>query len=358
VGCSAEGGSADVTNPEATDEGAKLPSSSSSGDHGGEDGGNNAANGDASVDAGPPPPVPGTACKTAGEKGKKPCGACGFSEALCEDDGKGALKWSEYGVTCNDEVPNGCIPGTVVQAPCGDCGMLTKTCTQYCAFTSTSCNGQPANHCPAGHVEYTTMGCTAASTYKHRTCADTCTWSAFTTTCEAPVNDTVLTIPVTVGAKATNTITFSAAKVGSRIVPGTCPVALNVYVDHPYQYVELKNPSAKTAKVTVYTSVAPGGVVIDTVMAAYATAIVPMDDAARKACTWGGNDDMTAAEATALGSDVKFSILGNSATTGGPVVVPAGGSVIVYVGSFYGTVAVAQPTTGSLRINVRLDALN
>src|SRR5438105_2560069 len=52
---------------------------------------------EAGVDAGPPPPVTGTPCTDITVTGKKPCGACGHAEALCQDDGTGNLKWTEYG---------------------------------------------------------------------------------------------------------------------------------------------------------------------------------------------------------------------------------------------------------------------
>lgn len=55
--------------------------------------------------------------------------------------------------------------------------------------------------------------------------------------------------------------------------------------------LEIRNPNAtKAAKITIYASPAPGGAVIDTIMAACSTAIQPMDDAGRKACAFGVNE--------------------------------------------------------------------
>ena len=34
------------------------------------------------------------------------------------------------------ELAGGCVPGTTAQEDCGNCGKVTKTCTQYCAYTS------------------------------------------------------------------------------------------------------------------------------------------------------------------------------------------------------------------------------
>jgi len=121
--------------------------------------------------------------------------------------------------------------------------------------------------------------------------------------------------------------------------------------DYPYQYVEIHNPSAtKAAKVTLYASLAPGGVVIDTIMAAYASPIQPMDDASRKLCRDGVNDDSDAT-VDPTGDD-SFSILKT-------VAIPAGGSILLHVASYYeNTVGQTHVVTGDLNINTKVETLN
>lgn len=362
VGCSADGGGSgidtesDPTVPEPGSSGSVVPPRTDDGaqaqdagktDSGKKDSGTKA---EAGFDAGPPPPVEGASCPTLNAIGKKTCGACGTAETVCLDDGTGKGKWSPYG-SCNNELTNGCIPGTVVDEPCGNCGTQKKTCNQYCAFTTSTCNGQPANSCVPGTTEYTTAGCPAGD-YRNRTCGAACTWSGFSAACAAPVNDIVLNIPATVGATSSKTITFSAAKQGPRISGfSACPQAGALSSgNYPYQYVELHNPNAKAAKVTVYASAAPGGAVIDTIMAGYSTAIQPMDDAAKKACAYGANDQSATADQALTGA-ADFSILK-------AVPIPAGGSILIFVATYYQNPTTDEVTTGDLNINAKIESLN
>ncbi|HSO40315.1 MAG TPA: hypothetical protein VLT33_47645 [Labilithrix sp.] len=361
VGCSADGGSGitDTTEPTepAPDDGVgKLPPSSSSGNNVVPDAGKDASKKDsgpkpeAGVDAGPPPPVVGAACPTLNLTATKSCGKCGKAETLCLDDGTGKGKWSEYGA-CAAEVGD-CTPGESVTEDCGNCGKQVKTCNQYCAFTTSTCNGQPANNCKPGTLEYSGAGCPTASTYRNRTCGVACTWSNFSATCETPVNELKLDIGAAVAAVTTKTITFSTARMATRLSGfSTCPLASAPSAgDYPYQYVEVHNPSAtKAAKVTIYASLAPGGVVIDTIMATYASPIQPMDDASRKLCRDGVNDQSTASDPT---GDPDFSILK-------AVAIPAGGSILVYVASYYeNKVGQTHVVVGDININTKVETLN
>lgn len=303
---------------------------------------------DSGVDAGPPPPVEGDPCTNLNSIGKKPCGACGTAETVCLADGDaGGGKWSTYG-TCNGELVGGCTPGTQVQEDCGNCGKVTKTCTQFCAYISTACTGQPANSCSPGTIEYTTAGCTP-SQYRNRTCSATCMWSGFSATCATPVNEHVLAIGATVGTTTSLTVPFSAAKQGPKLSGfSACPQAGNLTAgDYPYQYIEIKNPTAKAATVTVYASDGGSGV-IDTIMAGYSTAIQPMDDAAKKACAYGANDQSSSDVALTGNSD--FSILK-------AIPIPAGASMLIYVASYYKNPTSGEITTGNLKINAKVDTL-
>ena len=364
VGCSASGtesiaGTVDPTVP-PPDNTAVLPPATDSGpppavDASIEPQKDSGPKQEAGVDAGPPPPVAGTACPTLNAVGKKPCGACGNAETLCLADGTtGMNKWSDYG-QCTGEIAGGCAPGTVTTEPCGNCGTLTKTCNQFCAIAASACAGQPANSCVAGTLEYTGAGCPIVSTYRNRTCSASCTWGGYSATCATPINEIVLNIGAAVAAVTSKTITFSTARMSTSLDSfDTCPSAASrsATSDHPYQYIELHNPTAKAAKVTVYASKAPppAPVQVDTIMAIYASAIQPMTDAARTPCRDGVNDSSFGDEA--LTGNSNYSILKG-------VAIPAGGSVIVYLTSYYAAGAGGGGTAvGDLNINTKVESLN
>ncbi|CAN5823548.1 hypothetical protein BH11MYX4_BH11MYX4_39750 [soil metagenome] len=128
---------------------------------------------DAGKDAGPPAPVPGSACKTLDEISSRTCGKCGKQEAICVT-GDAGLFWSEYG-PCEGEL-GACLPGATLA--CGNCG--TQTCSSFCGWGT--CTGQPVNSCAPGAIEHTTAGC-PTSGFRSRTCAATCTWSSYSATC-------------------------------------------------------------------------------------------------------------------------------------------------------------------------------
>jgi hypothetical protein len=353
VGCSADGGSGieSETTPTEPEPEAVLPPPSGGGsdsgpskpDAGKKDSGSKP---DTGVDAGPPPPVEGTPCTKADEIKKKKCGACGEASTVCIDDGTGK-KWSAYS-PCENELAGGCIPGTIVDEPCGNCGTVKKTCTQYCAYTSGACTGQPALNCKPGTVEYTTAGC-AASTYRNRTCGAACTWGGYSATCAQPVNDIVLNITGGVGNTVTTTVTLDATQQGSR-VSGTCPMGGSpIAGDYPYRYVELKNTLATSATVTVYTSQAAGGTVVDTILAVYDKAIQPMSDTDKKACKYGVNDQSYSD--TALTGNADFSILKT-------IVIPAGASFLAVVTTYEELDATTTASaSGPVNLNVKIDAL-
>jgi alpha-tubulin suppressor-like RCC1 family protein len=132
---------------------------------------------DAGKDAGPPAPTPGAVCTSPDTITSRQCGKCGKQETICQAGDAGALAWTEYG-PCAGEL-GACLPGTT-QA-CGNCG--TQTCTSFCGWGA--CTGQPAGHCSPGTVQNTTAGC-PTSGFRSRTCAATCQWQQYTSTCDAP----------------------------------------------------------------------------------------------------------------------------------------------------------------------------
>ena len=376
VGCSADGGGAgiadtttDQTIPPAPADPpnvGKLPPSNGSGDSGAPvDAGRDASKRDgggpkpeAGVDAGPPPPVPGTVCAALNTIAMKPCGKCGTTGAVCLDDGTGTGKgtWSDYGA-CGDE-KGSCMPGETVTEDCGNCGKQVKTCNQFCAFSTSACAGQPMNSCKPATTEYSTAGCVTPQTYRNRTCGATCTWSNFTAACDAPVNDLKLDIGTSVAALTSKTITLTAARVLSRLSAfSLCPqVSAPTAGNFPYQYVEIHNPSAtEAAKVTVYASAAPGGFVIDTMMVGYGGSVQPVDEPARLACRDGANDQSSSADLPLTGN-LDFSILKG-------IAIPAGGSILIYIASYYEVGSTdfdgnPRVVTGDLNINTKVETLN
>lgn len=342
AGCSADGSAEDVggeTTTKEPTEGAQLPPPSGTDASQPVDSGGGKTDGgpkkDASVDAGPPPPNPGDPCATQDEIRIKKCGACGEQSTICIGG-----KWTDYSA-CGGELAGGCVPGTVEQEACGNCGTLTKTCTQYCAWQKTTCGGQPANSCTPGGVELSAAGC-AADTYRQRSCQTTCVWNGFTTTCSAP--PTTIEVPPTAGGTNSTVATLAASQTAPRL-GGLCPNgSLSTTATTPYVYLSVHNGNAKDAVVTLYTSQAPGGAVLKTVLAAYSGAATPSTDAQRKACLKGAN---SYGDAALTGSTDFASLDGADAVT-----IPAAGTVRVYVAGETAT------TTGIVKLSARTDKLN
>jgi hypothetical protein len=132
---------------------------------------------------------------------------------------------------------------------------------------------------------------------------------------------------------------------------GTCPNALvSATLTTPYVYIQVTNPLAKAAKVSIYNSIAPNGVVVDTTLAAYAGAVAPTAEAARKACDKGTNSYGT----TALTGDSKFASLDGARA----VTIPANSTVTVYVAAdkAYDAAKPAE-STGPVKLTVRTESL-
>jgi hypothetical protein len=356
VGCSADGGgytpeeqtsptdpgsSGSVVPPRGDDE--EDPPDSGKADAAKKDSGPKP---EAGVDAGPPPPVAGTTCTTLNAIAQKKCGACGKQETVCLDEG-GTKKWSVYGA-CQNELAGGCVPGTMVQEDCGNCGKVTKTCTQYCAYTSGTCMGQPVSSCAPGTTEYISAGCPTAQTYRNRACGAACTWGGVSATCEAPNNPNKLTISGTLNGIVTGNYTFAATKMGPRITGGCPGASVSTTVDHPYEIVEVKNATAQTAKIDAWLS---GPTAIDTVMAAYATNLPPQNDTERKACKFGVNDYCPSS--LPCTSQDEFSGL----TGTQQIIIPPGQVVLVWFGSYYPKSSTTEVTTGAVTLSLKTAVL-
>lgn len=355
VGCSASGGSGpvDETTPtEPTGQPAAqlppatiAPSPPDAGKPPPKDAGK-----DVAVDAGPPPPVPGTPCPTIDEVKKKSCGVCGEQETLCLGSGTdaGGGKWSPYS-TCLNQLAGGCMPGTIVTEACGNCGTLTKTCSQFCGYSTSACKGQPPVSCVPGGVDLSAAGCAAADTYHQRTCASTCTFGNFGLTCDAA--PTTIAVGPTVGSETSTIVTLTSAQITKRL-GGSCPTATLTAstTQTPFAYLKVHNPLTTSVVVSIYDSLAPGGVVFPTLLASYGAA-TPTTDIARKACVNGvndfGNDTLT--------GDSDFASLDDIDA----VTIPAGATITIY-NAAQNKFNAANPTlsTGNVRLNVRTESIN
>ncbi|MBX3190852.1 MAG: hypothetical protein KF819_27895 [Labilithrix sp.] len=353
MGCSADGGAGieTETDPTETPPDAVLPPPSGGGDAGkpSSDAGTKDSGGkpDTGVDAGPPPPTPGTACLTDGAKASRACGACGTQEAVCLDEGSG-LKWTEYGA-CGNELAGGCVPGTVVDEPCGNCGTVKKTCTKYCAYTSGACTGQPAMNCKPTTVEYSTAGC-PASQYRNRLCGTACTWGSYSA-CDTPTTPNKMTLSTTVNGVVSADWALSGT---TKRPSGTCPSTISGTSLYPYSVVEVHNPTAQTIEFTAYQSKsATGQANADLVMWTYNGNALPMNDAALGQCVKGVEDYCV------NGAPVAGNICGNTGSNFyfaaiEAISVPPGGHVLVYSSTFGTSTSIGDGTfTLSLRTTKR-----
>ena len=329
VGCSAKGTTEgtglqtpDPTSP-APDQ-TKLPPSSSSGDPGDQDAGKDsgkAADAATPADAGPLTPKPGDPCPKVDEVFKRSCGACGTQSALCFSEDGGAALVSDYS-TCTGEVVGGCLAGTIANVACGT---QKKVCSTSCTWATAAC-AQPANAGKAGVLEYTTVGCPTANTYRQRTCDALCGWGSYTT-CAPPANDLVLDINGVVGQTAALGITLAVTQMATGIpTGGTCPAASLLAGTYPYAYVEIKNGTAKQATVAVSTSVPAGGSSIYPVLVGYKLPFVPGDDVGRLQCAYGPSSGAMS-----------------------NIIIDAGTSMLVYLRSYYlYNAASPAQTTGAI----------
>lgn len=339
IGCSASGdsGVTDDSNGTNPDNGsASLPPPSSTGGDQPTDAGKDASKpkpkSDAGKDAGPPPPTPGTACTNLNDKKSKPCGKCGTAETVCLDDGSGKTgKWSDYG-QCENEMGD-CSPGG--SQACGNCG--TQTCTNYCVWGA--CTGEPANSCAPNAVDYTTAGCATAGTYRNRTCGAACTWGSYSAACTEPNNPNKLAIAGAVNGTASGTYALTASKVGKQPPTSTYYCAkgpVSATADYPYEIVELRNNTGKTATITVTSPQSAFRVTV----AAYPTDLPPQSDADLIACT--------KADYNYSSYDAVFS----------GVSMPPNARYLLRITSYYPTTDVANTSTGNATVTVKTTALN
>ncbi len=302
---------------------------------------------EAGQDAGGPQ---GSPCQPLDTIQQQACGICGFQTRTClAPDGGPVGRWGAWGF-CQGQVPGGCTPGKTTTETCGFCGTRQKVCQNDCSYAVGSCQGQPADACQPATVDFE-VGLSCDVGGRQRVCSAACTWGNFGG-CFVPEGGTAsasIKIPTTVGAKASAKFSLPAAQTIG-LLADTCPGATIGTSVTSYQYVEVYNPTAKTATVSVWTGKATGGADIDTVMAAYGGVNVPLTPAARSACLAGVADSCTDADTTAC--KVSWAgLVGADAVTIGPY-----GSALVYNASF-DDASSGNPHSGAYQMFVRTDAL-
>lgn len=283
-------------------------------------------------------PNPGDPC-TGTQSFRRSCGNCGTQTAFCfSSDGGTSGAVGEYGPCA--ETGDRCAPGTTETVSCGNCGTVSRTCNAACTFVNAGACAEPANACAPGATQYAQGACPAGS-YAQATCLGTCQWSGFGA-CEK-VSPAVSVTAGPVGTSRSVPFDLSLAKADSRISQ-TCPNAALVKskITYPYEYILVKNASAKPIKTTIYVSQGAANKVIDTMMAVYDGDGIPLDDAARKACAYGTVDQSTD---VALTGHANFPLIGG-------VTVPANGAVVAWAATY---APGSANNTGGVTLNVRTD---
>jgi hypothetical protein len=302
---------------------------------------------EAGQDAGGPM---GSPCAPLNDIEQQTCGTCGFQTRTClPADGGATGKWGAWGF-CQGQVPGGCTPGQATTEACGNCGTRQKVCQNDCSYAVGSCQGEPSNACAPGSTDFE-VGLSCDVGGRERVCGAACTWGNFGG-CFVPEGGTAsasIKIPTTVGSKASAKFSLPAAQTIG-LLADTCPSATIGSSTTSYQYVEVYNPTAKTAKVSVWTAKATGGADIDTVMAAYNGVNVPLTASARMACAAGVNDGCSDTDPTACQSSWA-GLVGTDA-----VAIGGYGSVLIYNAAFNDSSS-SSPHSGPYQLVVRTDSL-
>lgn len=300
------------------------------------------------VDAGPPAPNEGDPCAVVDEIFTRTCGACGTQEALCLANASGSGGTVSAYSQCVNEIADGCIPGTTENESCGNCGTRVRTCNKYCAWTAGTCTGEPPNACSPTANDWTAAGCTTPNTVRTRQCGATCAWSTFSSCAD---RDFELTVAANAGESVSAIYPLRATLADKRMT-GTCGSNyFSTTTDHPYVYVELKNPTASTLTMSAWNAAAPnGGQNISTVMTVYASTTRPADETARKACV---KTVSTYCSTTTLpcGWSSFAALTGTNAFT-----IPPNGAVLLFFQS-YSAAGGSSNSEGDVKLVVRTDTV-
>lgn len=300
------------------------------------------------VDAGVPAPNEGDPCAVVDQIFTRQCGACGTQESLCLADASGSGGTVSAYSQCVDELAGGCLPGATENESCGNCGTRVRTCNKYCGWTAGTCTGEPPNACSPTANDWTSAGCGIAGTVRTRQCGATCAWSSFSS-CVAL--DFELTVAGTATGEVSAIYPLRASIAGTRI-GGTCGSNyFSTTTNHPYVYVELKNPTASTLTMSAWNAAAPNaGQNIATAMTVYAGTTKPADDTARKACV---KTVSTYCSTTAVpcGWSSFAALTGTNAFS-----IPPNGAVLLFFQSYYAAGG-SSASEGDVKLVVRTDAV-
>lgn len=297
----------------------------------------------------------GSVCPTKDAIQQQSCGLCGVQYRLCapdESDPGSPNVWQPWGY-CQNELVDGCVPGTTTTESCGLCGNRQKVCQNDCRWAAGACKNEPANACAPGTEQFQ-AGLSCVEGGRKRVCQDSCTYGPYGE-CYVPGLPTI-TLGSTVGEKATKQFTLPADQKQPKL-SGTCGSSPSVNnSDTSYEYIRIVNPNASTAVVSIWSHSPSGGALIDSVMAAYSPATaVPVNDNERKACTKGivncCSSDKAAGETDSTmcngGSLCWAGLVGSKAVTIAP-----NGTAIIYMAAYNGTSA------GDFMLSARIESLN
>lgn len=275
----------------------------------------------------PTAPAPGSTCSVAYDVVVRRCGKCGQAQALCEPQTDGTLKLGAYGRCSNENsAANACLPNAQRHGgSCGLCGTTLEQCDpDLCTWNELTCENEVQNGCSAGEVRYLSLSCTGGQTAK-QTCGNACHWEA-PAACAARAPE-VMTVPSVDGyVSSLETKFWSDAP--SQLAVAACPSTLTGAAGNQ-SYTKIHNPDTVPVKVDIWhsRSTIASSAIIDTTLAVYAGATVPVQPAERQACVGAVADSCVDSMCTGAGD--KFAGLGDAQG----VTIPAGGDILVYSGA-------------------------
>jgi hypothetical protein len=295
----------------------------------------------------------GDPCSPNGQVEYQSCGMCGLQSRVClandptADGGEaGTPVWQGWGF-CSGEVRNGCTPGASNSVPCGLCGTQQQICQNDCTWAVSACQGQPPNPCAPDASDFEPgLSCDAGG--RSRTCGLNCIWSSFSNTCyiPSPPDGSLTGAAVTISTSTTSgtnqvTKTFDMP-LGHTINVlesfTTCPANVVSNMLTSYRYVQVFNPTAQTATVSIWTGAVPGTLDIDTLVAAYKMQTPPATDTQRQQCKWPTKGFSLDSCNDSTGTNPKScqaSWGGLMVGDGNQVTITPYSTIVVYVGAAY-----------------------
>ena len=232
------------------------------------------------------------------------------------------------------------------------CGHRTRVCQLDCQYAVGACQGEPQDPCTPGTTSFVGgLSCDAGG--RSRNCGAACTWGPYSE-CVVPS----FGYPVKLGAPGV--VVTALESMGNtptlpRLSRSTCPTAVpNTQSKNAFSWVELQNTTSQTATVSVWFSLAPGGLDMDTAIAVYPGSVPPTTDATRSACAFGVNDGCSSGIATACRPGWGGLVVDDGDHPA--ITIPPNSSVMVFAGAINDT-ASALPHSGIFLFNARTEAL-